>query len=691
MNSRRLYTPVRVGSIELPNRLIMAAMETGFCNDTDSLINDGIIEYFRLRAKGHPGLIIVGGGMIDPDNRAIKDMINICDDSAVEGLRRLTDAIHAEGTKCFIQLLHAGAYARSEVYDGIGPVAPSEVRSNFTGEMPHELTVEEIEHIEKLYAGAAVRAADAGFDGIEICANSGYLQCQFLSPVTNRRTDRYGGSLDNRMTFLKETLSAVKEAAGTDFPVSVRLGGNDLVKGGNTIEDAVQIAAAAEDAGADMISVTGGWHEAQVPQVTPDVPAGAYFMFGRRIKEAVTIPVTQSNRMNPQLAEQLVENGVVDMVTLARPFLAEPLLADKAKAGDYDSIRPCIACNQGCLDNLMRQKPIRCLVNATVGFEDKYVKDGVEAGNIPADVPLNILVIGGGVAGMEFAATAAGRGHKVTIWERTEKLGGQVNLAAVPEGKRSYIELARYLEDSCLRAGVAVELGRKADEMSVREALSSGEFDKIVFASGARPVMPPIEIEDGAYVLQAWDVLAGATVPGKNVVVIGGGAVGVETAIHLASIGTLTPEQFTFLYRNHVESPEYLESLLYKGCLNVSIIEMTSRVGRDIGVTTKWIAMSNLKKYEISQYKNSKVIRIAKDGVDIEYLNPEKEGESPEVKHIGADAVVLAAGSRAENEIYERLKNENGLADDLYAIGDCSRIGKIIDAIADAYKLAVTI
>ena len=689
MENRKLFTPIKIGNVELPNRMIMAAMETGFCNDTDSLINDKIVNYFKLRAKGHPGLIIVGGGMIDPENRATKDMINICDDTSLEGLKRLTDAIHEEGTKCFIQLLHAGAYARSSVYDGPGPVAPSPVKSNFTGEVPHELTVEEILRIEKLYGQAVDRARRAGFDGVEICTNSGYLHGQFLSAVTNKRTDKYGGDLDHRLTFLRETLAEIRSAVGDDFPVSVRLGGNDLVPGGNTLEDAVEVAKAAEQAGASMISVTGGWHEAQVPQVTPDVPAGVYFLFGRKIKEAVTIPVTQSNRMNPQLAEEIVGNGITDMITMARPFLAEPQLADKAKAEDYGSIRPCLSCNQGCLDNLMRQREIHCLVNATVGREDVLAPDGVAAEDIPAEDPSRILVVGAGVAGLEFARVAASKGHDVTIWEKSLQTGGQVNLASVPESKRTFSKIIDYLTDACLQAGVGLAMGMEASADAIAASLEDGTFDKVVIAAGAVPITPHIDTEEGANVVQAWDVLAGDAATGNKVAVIGGGAVGVETAVHLAKEGTLTPEQFTFLYKNHVESPEYLESLLYKGVKDVSLLEMTPKIGKDIGPTTKWIAMTDLKKHGVKQHKNSRVLRITGEGVYYEFIDPKAENPQPEERFLEADTVVLAIGAKPEDGLYGKLSSK--YEGRIYNIGDSSGIGKAIDAIEAAYKLAAEI
>ena len=689
MKTRKIFTPITVGNVTLPNRIIMAAMETGFCNETDSLINDKVVNYFKLRAKGHPGLIIVGGGMIDPENRATKDMINICDDTSLDGLRRLTATIHEEGTKCFIQLLHAGAYARSSVYDGPGPVAPSPVKSNFTGEIPHELTEEEILRIEKLYAQAVDRAARAGFDGVEICTNSGYLHGQFLSAITNKRTDRYGGDLEHRMTFLRETLAEIRKTVGESFPISVRLGGNDLVPGGNTLEDAVEVAKAAEQAGASMISVTGGWHEAQVPQVTPDVPAGAYLLFGRQIKEAVSIPVTQSNRMNPQLAEEIVGSGMTDMITMARPFLADPQLADKAKAGDYGSIRPCLSCNQGCLDNLMRQKEIHCLVNATVGREDVLAAGGVASEDIPAEDPAKILVVGAGVAGMEFARVAASKGHRVTIWEKSLQTGGQVNLAAVPESKRTFSNIIDYLTDACLKAGVDLVMGMEASHGTIAASLDDGTFDKVVIASGAAPVAPPIETEEGANVVQAWDVLAGDADTGNKVAVIGGGAVGVETAIHLAKEGTLTAEQFTFLYENHVEDPDCLESLLYVGVKDVSLLEMTPKVGKDIGPTTKWIAMRDLKKYGVMQHKNSRLLRITREGVYYEYSDPKAEKPEPEERFLEADTVVLAMGARPEDGLYRELSSK--YEGKIYNIGDSSGIGKAIDAIEAAYRLAAEI
>lgn len=681
MKNKNLFSPISIGNLTLKNRVIMAPMELGFCNETKGIINRQMIEFFRLRAQGGPGLIIVGGGQIDPANYTDLDMVCISDDTAMDGLKQLTDTIHQEDCKVFIQLLHSGRYAPSSLYHGIGPVAPSPAASRLTGEVPHELTVEEILQLTKLYAAASLRAKNCGFDGIELCTNSGYLIGEFLSPLTNQRTDRYGGSLKERMTFLLEIIAAVKAAVGPDFPLSIRIGGNDFMAGGNGLDDAVFIARELEKAGVNLISVTGGWHETSVPQVTMDVPPGAFSYLGAAIHRAVSVPVAMSNRLDMATAQRLIQEDLADLAAMARPFLADPDCVKKAQQENFDSIRPCLGCNQGCLDNIMRHRPAKCLVNPSVGREAELIQTGMLPECRKTSEPKTILVVGAGPAGMEFARTASARGHKVTVWESKKEPGGQLSLAAAPPGRQDFEKLTHYLYHACLQNNVRFCFETRAEKKTLTRQLKTGAFDHIVLATGARPLQPPIPADPDADVVQAWDVLAGKSETGKSVLIIGGGAVGVETALYLAQEGTISPQQLAFLLLNKAESEDRLMQLLTHGSKQITVVEMDRKVGKDIGLTSRWGMISRLKQSGAAILTNARAEEITSNGVKLTL-------QDGSVQHLDADTVVLAAGSRPDNHLEKELKE---FADKITILGDAGGPRKAQDAVAQGYNAAIAL
>ncbi|NLI92362.1 MAG: FAD-dependent oxidoreductase [Peptococcaceae bacterium] len=673
-----LYSQGEIGKVELINRLVMAPMGMGYCEK--GMITDRAIMFYRLRARGGVGLIVLGAMQIDPIHKTEYDMICLDDDRYIPGLRRLTDAVHDEGSKIFGQLLHQGRYARSKEYNGMEAVAPSAVFSRYTGETPRELTLSEITEMISYYAAGAKRLVQAGFDGVEICTNSGYLIGQFLSSVTNKRTDRYGGDLLARMTFLLEVVSAVRESVGQDFPISVRLGGSDFIEGGTTNKEVREIAVALEKAGVDAISITGGWHEAQVPQVTMEVPHGAFRYLGRRIKESVSIPVILSNRMNIHVAEEIMDEGNADFIAMARPFIAEPELAKKGMLGKYDEIRPCVACNQGCLDRIMAHTSVECLCNAEAGRESEILQGSYLPSQVKSSRPENILVVGAGIGGLEYARVAALRGHRVTIWEQSGHAGGQVEVASAPPGRNDFTYLVRYLTLECSKLGVEIEYQKKATKENILEQIQRGKTDRVVIATGAKPIQPTIPTEDGIAVVQAWDILKGYVKSGLKVVIVGGGAVGVETALKLAEIGTLDAHTLKHLMLYQAETPEELYYQLTHGSKRVTLVEMTKMIGKDIGATSRWSMIARLKQFHVDTLKLTKVIAIKKDGVVVE----DQEGQ----KFIEADTVVLAVGSRAENSLYDELRNSLNKLD---IIGDAVTPGKIQDAIRTAYDAAISV
>ncbi len=657
-----LFEPLKLGNLTLKNRICMPAIH--HCYTADGFINDRLLQYYKTRARGGAALITIGGCSVDLLGRSAM-MIGLHDDQFIPGLRKLTAAIHAEGALASAQLHHGGRYAYSQVI-GQKPIAPSPIASRLTREEPREMTQQDIKKVIEDFGSAAQRARQAGFDAVELICSAGYLLNQFLSPLTNRRTDQYGGSWENRCRFVLEVVNKVRERVGQGFTVLVRLSGNDFVPGSNTSREAALFAVELEKAGIDGINVTGGWHETRVPQITGDLPRGGFSYLARGIKSVVNIPVIASNRINdPQVAENIIRSGRADLVSMGRPLIADPELPIKAQAGRFQAIRRCIACNQGCMDMTRTGHSLQCTVNPLAGREAEITIE-------PAGYPKKVLVIGGGPAGMEAARLAARRGHRVTLWEKGASLGGQLPLAATPPGKKEFLTLLEYYKYALADAGVTVECGREA----TADAIKQFGADVVVIAAGSVPAAASFPVK-GQPVLNARAVLAGTPVPGKKVVVIGGGAVGCETAITIAAEGTLTAEELKFLMENETESFDTLKTLLNRGCKDVTIVEMEKSVGRDIGVSTRWVVLKNIRRLGIKVLDQATVKEINGGGVLLE-----KDGEE---KLLPADSVILATGAVPLNGLAETLK---GQVPELHVIGDAVEPRKMIEAIREGFDLA---
>jgi len=427
-------------------------------------------------------------------------------------------------------------------------------------------------------------------------------------------------------------------------------------------------AEALEKAGVDMFNITGGWHETRVPQLTMNVPRRAYVYLARGIKSVVSRPVLASNRINdPETAEEILRNGEADMVTMARGLLADPDLPRKAQDGMSGRIYHCIACNQGCFDQIFNLRPATCLVNPMAGREGGLTIE-------PASTVKKVLVIGGGVAGMKAAAVAAERGHKVSLMEKTDVLGGQVLLNRLIPGREELVTAADDLAGNIRALGVEIMLGKKADLPLVQ----SMKPDAVVLAAGARPILPEIPGVEQDQVVQAWDVLDGRSGVGRSVIVVGGNAVGLETAMYLAGIGTLSPEVLHFLAANRAESMETLMELLNKGSKEVTVVEMIKKAGKDIGLTTRWTIMAELRRLGVTIMTGTKAVRIKADGLEIE----REDGPG----FLNADSVVLAVGSRAENSLAKELE---GLVPEFYVIGDAKEPRKALEAIREGFEVGL--
>ena len=429
---KRLYTPFKVNQLELKNRVIMSPMSVG--HTVDGFIMDDVVEFYRRRALGGVGLIIFANMQWDKVRYNPNHGAMLTDEKYIPSLKKLTDAIHEGGSKVFAQLMHRGRCANRASIQGEQAVAPSPIPGRFTHfEMPKELTVEEIKQFVDWQADAAVIAKKAGFDGIEIETNSGYLYGQFFSPLTNHRTDEYGGSLENRCRFMVETLEGMRKAVGPDYPISLRVSGSDFMDGGCNGDDIAEICELLDKTGyVDGFSITAGWHESAVPLITMEVPHGAWAYLGRQIKARVKAPVAQGMRMNIEKAEELIDRGDFDAIVMGRPFLADPDVVNKAIAGKAADIRPCVGCNAKCLDMAMISKPIGCIGNYECNREQELEdENGLMPTEKKSEHPEKILVIGAGPSGMEFARVAALRGHKVTIWEKRNRTIGLSLFAAV--------------------------------------------------------------------------------------------------------------------------------------------------------------------------------------------------------------------------------------------------------------------
>ena len=663
----RLFQPITIHGLEIPNRIVMPSMGLGY---TDSYtFNDRFAGFYRERARGGVGLMTVGPIAIDTAGAA-PFMPGLFDDRNIQSLRSFVDSVHSEtDTKVATQLFHMGRNAFS-LFTGETPIAPSAVPSPLSHEMPRAMTVEDIEKIKNAFAMAANRAIEANFDFIEIIACTGYLISQFLSPVTNRREDEYGGSFENRMRFGLEVIRRVREVIGNDIPLGMRIAGNDFLEGGNTNVEAALFAAEAAKAGIDAINVTGGWHETNVPQLTTNVPPGAYVYLARGVKAKVDVPVFASNRLgDPLVAERALRSGSCDMVCMGRPLIADPDLPNKVKEGRLDEVVSCIACNQGCFDALFSGDSVSCILNPRVGRENELIIEKTKAKK-------KILVAGGGPAGMEFALTAAGRGHDVILHEKEKQLGGQVNLAKAPPGKRELQKLIDSMQTRMESAGVEIRINSTVTPETIDEG-----YDMVVVASGAEPLTFQVPGIDKPHVVSAWDILLDK-IPaiGQNVVIVGGSATGCETAHCIASMGTPDPAIFTHLMYHGAESPDFALHLLHDSGKTITVIDMVNRMADNVGRTARWSLLKCLRLMGVTLRPRTKLLEITDHSVVVETEHG--------IESIPADTVVLAMGARPVDTLSGEGKAK-GVA--YMTIGDAGSPRKITDAVREGFETALTI
>ncbi len=662
-----LFSPIRINQTEIKNRLAYPAL--GLLYSYDRKINDRYINFYRTRAAGGVGLLTIGPVGVDYIGSGAL-VIGLDHDEAVADFQKLARIIRAEGAQPWVQLFHAGGYSHPILINGQQPMAPSAVYYSYSKTTPREMTLEDIEAVQQAFADAAVRAKAAGFAGVEIIASAGYLITQFLSPVKNKRSDGYGGSFENRTRFPRELIGRVRKAVGPDFPVTIRMSGNDFVPGSNTDEQTPEIAKIYESAGVDAINVTGGWHETRVPQLPMEVPRSAFSFLALNIKKAVSVPVMASNRISdPDTAESIIRNGYADMINLGRVLIADPLWPQKAFEGRKDEIRPCAACSQGCTDQVFQGQPVFCIGNPLAGFEGERRIQKTAA-------PKKLMVIGAGPAGLEAAVAAAMMGHRVELYEKDADIGGQLWLAGAPPHKRELLEFIRYYRAMLKKYAIPLHLNTTVDIHLIEQKTP----DHIILAEGAAPLIPPIEGRDDPCVLNAWTVLKDNPPLGKKVAVIGGGAVGLETALFIAAKGTLTPEVLYFLFAYEAESPDRLRELMFHGTSRVTVFEMLPKIGKDVGRSTRWVLMDNLKKYGIEIHVDTKVTRIENGVVHV--------NQNGRADALAFDQVVIAAGSVSVTDLSQKIKSLNI---PYTMVGDCIKPGKINDAIHGGFLAAMKV
>jgi 2,4-dienoyl-CoA reductase (NADPH2) len=664
---KHLLSPIVINQLEIKNRIAYPAL--GLLFSYDSKLNDRYEAYFRERARGGAGLVTVGPVGID-DLGAGLAALSLATDDAIPDFQKLTQIIKAEGARAWIQLFHAGAYAFPFLINNQTPIAPSAVYSNYSKTTPREMTLEDIERVQTAFAQAAGRAVEAGFDGIEIIGSAGYLICQFLSPQTNLRTDAYGGSFENRLRFPSETLALTRKQIGPNVPLTIRMAGNDFVPGSNTDAETPAIAKAYEAAGVDALNVTGGWHETRVPQLPMELPRAALTYLALNVKKAVNVPVMASNRIaDPYTGEKILKDGGADMINLGRPLIADPEWPNKAKDGRPEEIRPCTGCSQGCTDQIFNGMPVFCVGNPRAGFEN-------ERQLIPAKDPKRVMVVGAGLAGLEAAVTAAQIGHPVEVYDKAPDIGGQLWIAGAPPHKQELLELIRYYRAMLRKHDIPVSLNSPVDAAFIQEKAP----DHLIVAEGAKAMLPSINGADDPSVLSSWDVLSDNPPLGPEVAVIGGGSVGLETALFAAAKGTLTPEMLHFLFEYEAEPPERLKELMFAGTSHVTIFEMLPKPGKDHGKSTKWVLLGKLKRYGVDIITDATVQSI-KNGV----VTYEKDRESLSKTF---DNVILAAGSQAVQDLTQAVAPLNI---PYTPVGDCIQPGKINDAVHGGFLAAMGI
>ncbi|MGL4310952.1 MAG: FAD-dependent oxidoreductase [Paracoccaceae bacterium] len=629
-----LLAPLDLGHVTLANRVLMGAMHTGLEETGDW---DRVAEYYAARARGGAGLIVTAGIAPNTEGAVLPGAARLADAADTAAHRIITDRVHDAGGRIAMQILHAGRYAV-----GRDCVAPSALRAPISPFVPAALDAAGIEKQLADFADTAARARDAGYDGVELMGSEGYLINQFLTTRTNQREDEWGGTYENRMRFAVECVRRVRRAVGADFILIYRISLIDLVPGGSTFDEVLTLAHAVEAAGASILNSGIGWHEARVPTIATSVPRGAFVWLTKKLMGHVGLPLVASNRINtPEVAEQVLADGAADMVSMARPLLADPDFVVKAASGRARTIAPCIACNQACLDHIFSNQLASCLVNPRAASETLLRYD-------PAPVTRNIAVVGAGPAGMTAAMIAAQRGHRVTLFEKAPVLGGQMNLARMVPGKEEFHTLVGWFETMLAETGVALRPGTEA----TADMLAG--FDAVIIATGVRPRDPGIP-QRGGHVVSYADILTGRQQAGPRVAVVGAGGIGFDVATFLVEDGP-SPSLDTALWRREwgVGDPEAVPGGLispqpHQPARQVTLLQRKpEKPGRGLGKTTGWIHRATLAAKGVAMLGGAEYLAVEQGGLRIRRNGVEEL--------IAADTVVICAGQVSERGLADALQ-----------------------------------
>lgn len=633
-----LFSPFRIGPLELKNRLVMAPMATHYADETGA-VTERLKNYYLERARGGVGLILLESGYIHPLGRGGVNRMGLHEDRLIPGLKGLVDAVHAAGTKISSLLHHAGRQINVKNTGGQYPVSASSLPAGMEAVVPRMLKVQEIEELVEAFGQSARRSLAAGFDALLIHAAHGYLIHQFLSPLSNIRRDRYGGTFVRRLRFLQEIILRCQESVGKDYPLMVRISASEFTPGGIALKDGQKIARRLEEWGVKAIQVSGGTHDTVEMEIQPmAIPRGCLVHLAEGIKKAVRIPVGTVGRIvDPKMAEEILRQEKADLIAMGRALLADPEFPRKAQEGRFEDIRPCIACLQGCRDHLYRGLPITCLVNPQAGME-------AESKITPAERGKKVFIIGGGPGGMEAARVAALRGHEVILAEKENHLGGQFHLASLPDGKgeiRGYLD---HLSGQLKKLGVKIQLNQEVSPEKVKEM----KADVVILAAGGVPRMPGLSGIDRENVFAAWEALAHPEKVGTKVVIIGGGSVGAETAEFL------------------VDQKK-----------DVVLVEMLPEIAGDAEKVNRKVLLRSLGEKGVRVRVLTQATAILPEGVEVEF------GGRKET--LAADTVVLATGTQPNNRLEAAME---ALPAEFHKVGDCVKPRKAIDAIHEAFHAA---
>ena len=630
-----LSKPLDLGFTTLPNRLLMGSMHVGLEEVENGFAR--MAAFYAERAMGGVGLMVTGGIAPNARARPMKGGAMLTTEEEANHHKEVTEAVHQAGGKIAMQILHFGRYSYQPSL-----VAPSALQAPINPFKPHALTTEEVEETVNDFVRCASLAQYAGYDGVEIMGSEGYLINEFTAARTNQRDDEWGGTYENRIRFPVEIVRRTREKVGTNFIIIYRLSMLDLVEGGSTLDEVIQLAKAVEAAGASIINTGIGWHEARIPTIATKVPRAAFAWVTQKLKGHVSVPLVATNRINtPEVAEQLLADDYCDIVSMARPLLADPLFMRKAEQGRADEINTCIGCNQACLDHTFAGKVTSCLVNPRACHETELVIT-------PTATPKRIAVVGAGPAGLSFATVAASRGHQVTLFDAAAEIGGQFNIAKQVPGKEEFYETLRYFNKQISLTGVNLKLNTKVNAADLKD------FDEVILATGITPRVPPIDGVTHPKVLSYLDVLRDKKPVGKVVAIIGAGGIGFDVAEYLSHSGTSPSlDSKKFFAEWGVDTSYSSVGGLGKAELAPSPRQLfllqrkSAKVGDNLGKTTGWIHRTSLKNRQVQMISG-----VSYDKIDDAGLHVTIDGQQ---KTIPVDNVILCAGQEPKRDLLDSL------------------------------------